>query len=36
MYLALPLSTLPTDLMGEGLQPLTEGPERAKVPLQAY
>ena len=35
-YLALPLSTPTSDLMGEGLQPLTGGLERAKVPLQAY
>ena len=35
-YLALPLSTPTSDLMGEGLQPLTGGLERAKVPLQVY
>ena len=35
-YLALPLSTPPSDLMDEGLQPLTGGLERTKVPLQAY
>ena len=35
-YLALPLSTPTSDLMGEGLQPLTGGLERTKVPLQAY
>ncbi len=35
-YLALPLSTPTSDLMGERLQPLTGGLERAKVPLQVY
>ena len=29
-------SAFMSDLMGEGLQPLTGGLERAKVPLQAY